>query len=211
MTGETPRGGTVETCCGESVETELFCTSMDIVCDLLKGSKVLDVGDLIACLLEQSLVYDDAECLVAVACCKQFAVFTVKVEIIGGHFLVEIGLGEVIAELAPSLDCACVTALEEGRRILLVHLCGEDIVVGAGCCGDDLNVDTGQFGILLCKCLPCGICFGLEVQVIYAAFFIGLCAAGEADDHGKRKYYCQNKSKILFHCDSSFSIFYFHA
>ena len=207
MSAEPPGGRAIKTCCGESIEAELFCASMDIIGNRLKRSEILDIGDLVTCGLKESLIYDDAECFIAITCCEQLTVFAVEVEIIGGHFLIEIGTGKIIAEFTPGLDCALVSALEEGGGIFLIHLCGKDFVVGSGCCGDNLNLDTGLLGIGLCKLLPCCICFGLEVQVIYAAF--GLATAGKTDCHGEDKHDCQNKCKILFHCYISLFLFIF--
>ena len=67
MAAEAPAGGTVQTGGGEGIEAELSRAGVDIVGDLLQRLEVGDVADLIARLLQQGLVDDDAVGLKAVA------------------------------------------------------------------------------------------------------------------------------------------------
>ena len=67
VAGEAPGGGAVQTGGGEGVEAQLGGAGVDVVGDGLQGLKVGDLVEGVAGLLQQSLVDDDAEGLVAVA------------------------------------------------------------------------------------------------------------------------------------------------
>ena len=155
MAGETPGGGAVQTGGGEGVEAQLVGAGVDVIGYGLQGGEVGDLVQGVTGLGQQGLVDDDAEGLVAVTHGQQFAVLTVEVEVVGGEFLGEVGVGEVIAVLAPGLDGAGVAALEHGGGAVgLIHLDGESVVVLAGGGGDDLHGDTGLLGVLLGQILP---------------------------------------------------------
>ena len=147
---------------------------MYIIGDSLKGLKVGDLIDGVAGLLQQGLVYDDAERLIAVTGGKHFAVLAKEVEVIGGHFLVEIGILQIEAVFAPGIQSALVTALEQCGSLALVHLGGQSGLIIAGGGGNDLYGYSGELGILLSQLLPGSVGLGLEVEVIDGACGSGL-------------------------------------
>ena len=171
----------------KGVKAQLGSAAVDIVGNLLQGLKVGDVGQLVASLLQQSLVYDDAEGLVAVTDGNGLAGFVLQVEDVGGHFLHDVGVGQVIAVLAPGPYCACITYLEHGGSTVLIHLGGQDLIVGAGSGGHYGYGNTGLLGVGLGQGLPGVIGLGLEVEIINGPGLGGGCglfAAGSKQ--GKR-------------------------
>ena len=98
----------------------LLARARMFVSDSLQGIEVGDFVDGVASLLEQSLVDDDAECLVAVADRQGLAVFTLEVESIGGHLIHDGSAVERIAVVAVGVDGALIAALEQGRSGTLV-------------------------------------------------------------------------------------------
>ena len=173
MAGETPAGGAVEAGRGECVEAELVSAGMDVVSDSLQGFEVGDLIDGVASLLKQSLVDDDAECLIAVADRQGLAVFTLEVESIGGHLIHDGSAVERIAVVAVGVDGALIAALEQGRSGTLVKFGCEGGVIGAGSSGDNLNGNTSLLGIGCSELLPSFVSFGFEVQVIDRASSFG--------------------------------------
>ena len=104
---ETPVGRTVHAGGGEStINAQLSLAGLNVVGDLLQGLEIGDVGQLIAGLLQQSLVDDDAECFVAVADRQRLAVFTLEVESVGGHLVHDGGAVQRIAVVAVGVDGA---------------------------------------------------------------------------------------------------------
>ena len=120
-------------------------------------------------LLQKSLVDDDAEALVAVADGVGEAVLIGEVEGVSGHLIPNVGVGEVVAVLAPSINGALVANLEHGGSLALVHLGGEGLLIGAGGGGDYLHGNAGLLGVGGGNLLPCLICLGLEVEVVNGA------------------------------------------
>ena len=165
MAGESPGGGAVQTGAGERVEAQLGCSGVDVVGDGLQGIEVGDLIEGMAGLLQQRLVDDDAERLVAIADGYQL-VAVIEVEIGGGEFLYEIGVGEIQRVLAPGLHGALVADLEHGGGGVLIHFSGKGVVVFAGSGGHDLDFHAGLLGVGLGQILPGLIRFGLEVQVV---------------------------------------------
>ena len=165
---------------------------MDIVGDLLQRLEVGDVADLIARLLQQGLVDDDAVGLKAVADGDDLTVGILQRIVLGGQLVVDAGVRQVIAAVAPRGDAALV-ALEQRGRALLVNLSGQGALILAGGGGHH----AGLLGIGLGKCLPGLFRFGLEVQIVNRA----LCAvlAGAAGDEGKRHDQSKEGCKKLFH------------
>ena len=166
MAGEPPGGGAVKAGGAEGIEAQLCSACMDIVGNSLESIEVGDFIDRMAGLLEQSLVYDDAERLVAVTGGKHFAVLAKEVEVIGGHFLVEVGVLQIEAVLAPGVQSTLVAALEQRGGLALVHLGGQSGLIVAGSSGNDLYGYSGELGVLLSQLLPSGVGFGLEVEII---------------------------------------------
>ena len=203
MAGESPGGGTVQTGGGEGVEAQLRSAGVDVVGNGLQGLKVRDLVEAVAGLLQQRLVDDDAERLVAVADGDEL-VAVIQVEVVGGELLDKVGVLQIQRVFAPGLDGALVADLEHGGSGVLIHFRGQGVVVFAGRGGDDLNGHAGLLGVGLGKILPGLVGFGLEVQVIDLAVrrglhigglagIIGLVAAlagREDEDHDKRQCEC---------------------
>ena len=174
---------------------------MDVVSGSLQRGEILNVGELVTGLLQQSLVYDDAEGLVAVADGQDSTVSALQVESVGGHFLVDIGVPQIQAPVAKGVDGALVACLEHGGSFALIQFRGQGIGVSTGCSGNDGDLDTGLFGISLGQCLPSLIRFGLEVQVVNTAGRL-LAAARE-------QAYNQNQSQE--NRDGLFHEFFLHS
>ena len=227
MAGESPRGGAVQSCGGEGIEAQLTGTGVDVIGDLLQGLEIGDVGQFVTGLLQQSLVDDNAESLIAVANGNNLTGIIVQVKGIGGHFLVHVGIPQVQAVVAPGLHSALVANLEQGRSGGLVHLGGEGVVVGAGSGSHNRDLHAGLFGIQLGQILPGLVSFGLEVQVVHGAgsgcgrlgslggglSSLGVCGfgvaggsgvggltctGGEAQDHNRCQQQCDDLLHVLF-------------
>ena len=171
MAGEAPAGGAVKSGGGEGREGQLAggVTRSDVLGNGLEALEIRDVGELVAGLGQKRGVHDDAEGLVAIADAVDFAVLTEEVEVVGGHLLVDGGVGQVVAVVAPGVQAGLVAALEQGGHVALVHLGGQRGAVLAGSRGDDLDGHAGLLGIESGELLPGGVSLGLEVQVIDAA------------------------------------------
>ena len=199
MAGETPAGAAVEAGGGEGVKAELVSAGVDVVRDSLEALKVLDLAQIVAGFLQQRLVDDDAEALIAVADGNEVALFVIEVEVIGGELFDKIGVAQIEAVLAPGLHGAHVADLEHGRSGALVHLGGQRVVILAGSGGNDLDRNAGLLGVQLGKILPGLIGFGLEVQVIDLTAgrvaFAALVAAAACEQS-----YAQNNSQKQCEC-----------
>ena len=166
-------------------------------------------------LLKESLVYDDAEALVAVADGVGEAVAVGEVKGFGGHLVPDVGAGEIVAVLAPGCNGALIADLEHGGSFALVHLGGEGLFIGTGGCGDDLYGNAGLCGVGGGELLPCLVCFGLEVEVVDGALGCGGfgCGCGRgsgcggccgsrglaAGAQGKYHDQCEQHCDDLFH------------
>ena len=215
MAGEAPAGGALQAGGAEGVKAQLGSAAVDVVGDLLQGLKVGDIGDLIAGLLQQSLVDDDAKGLIAVADGHGLAVGILQVEVLSGHFLHDVGVIQRIAEIAIGVDGALVAHLEHGGRSGLVQLGGQHGVILAGGGGDDLDLHAGLLGVGLGQILPSLVGFGLEVQVVHgtlrfvsiALVVVCLLAAGcQRQRHNKSQSQC----KKLLHFHFSFIYYFSH-
>ena len=204
MTGEAPAGGALQAGGAEGVKAQLGSAAVDVVGDLLQGLKVGDIGDLIAGLLQQSLVDDDAKGLIAVADGHGLAVGILQVEVLGGHFLHDVGVIQRIAEIAIGVDGALVAHLEHGGRSGLVQLGGQHGVILAGGGGDDL------LGVGLGQRLPGLIGLGLEVQVIHGALGLraAVCGGLGAGYQGQSHDSGQDQCKSFLHDQFSFIIYF---
>lgn len=163
VAGESPGRGAFQTCGGEGVEAQLGGAGMDVLCDLLQGSKVLDILNLVAGLFQQSLVDDDAEGLVAVADGLQLALCIVEVEGVGVELLGDGAVGQIKCVFIPVIQGGGVADVEDGD---VADVGGQGVVVVAGSSGDDLNFDAGLFGVGCGQLGQSFIKLRLEVQVV---------------------------------------------
>ncbi len=173
MAAEAPRGGAVQTCAGERGEAEFVLAGGDVLNNSLKGFKVGDLAYLMAGLFKQGLVDYKTIGLIAISDAVNFAVLAEKVEVVGVHFLINIGVLQIQAIVAPSGKACFVAALEQGRHAALVHFGGEGFLIGAACSGNNLHGHAGQLGIFLSQRLPGRIGLGLEVEIIHGALRLG--------------------------------------
>ena len=210
MTGEAPAGGALQAGGAEGVKAQLGSAAVDVVGDLLQGLKVGDIGDLIAGLLQQSLVDDDAKGLIAVVDGHGLAVGILQVEVLGGHFLHDVGVIQRIAEIAIGVDGALVAHLEHGGRSGLVQLGGQHGVILAGGGGDDLDLHAGLLGVGLGQILPGLVGLGLEVQVIHGALGLraAVCGGLGAGYQGQSHDSGQDQCKSFLHDQFSFIIYF---
>lgn len=101
MAAEAPRGGAVQTCAGERGEAEFVLAGGDVLNNSLKGFKVGDLAYLMAGLFKQGLVDYKTIGLIAISDAVNFAVLAEKVEVVGVHFLINIGVLQIQAIVAP--------------------------------------------------------------------------------------------------------------
>ena len=167
MAGETPGRGAVQTGGGEGVEAQFCAAGVDVVGHGLQSIEIGDVIQGVASLLQQSGVDDDAEGLVAVADGLQLAGVIVEVKGIGGQFSGNGGVGQIQGVLIPVFQTGHVADVEDGGSFRLGHLRGQGVGVGAGSGGNNLNRHTGGLGVQGSQLLQSGVCFRLEVQIIY--------------------------------------------
>jgi len=192
---ESPVGGGVHAGGGEgALDAQLAGIGLDVVCDLLQGCEVGDVGLGIAGLLEQGLVVDDAVGLDDVGdAVDGGAVFQGKV--VAGQLAVKFAAGEIIAVILPVCQTHGAVDLEQSGGRALGHLAGEGLLVGALGRGDDLDGNAGLLGVLSGKSLPLSVLLGLEVQVIDGTLGCGRgsCrglgpAGAQREHHGQRQH-----------------------
>ena len=174
MAGEAPAGAAVHAGGGEGGEAQLVLAGGDVFHNGLQGVKVGDLGDVVACLSQQSLVDDDAVALVAVADGAELSVRIIEHVLVGVQLIGNGGAGEIQAVVAPGVNSGLVANHEHGGGLTLVHLGGQGIVVGTGGSGDNLDRNTGLLGVHGGQLLQSLVRFGLEVQPVDGA----LCGRG---------------------------------
>ena len=170
---------------------------MDVLGHGLEGFEVGDVVDGIAGLLQQGLVGDDAERLVAVADSQRVAVLTKEVELLGAQLLVEVGVLQGQEVVGPGVKSGLVAALEQrGGRVALVHLGRQGLGIGAGGGGHNRHGHAGLLGVDLGQLLPGSVGFGLEVEVVDLA---GRLGGSRARNQGQAQRQGQNQSQQFLH------------
>ena len=177
---------------------------MDGLSNFLQSLEVLDVVFSEASLLQQLLVDDDAVALVAVADGTNLALSILQDIGVGVQLVEDVGIGQIQAVLAPSLDGGSVTDDEHGGSLGLVHLCGQSLVVGTGSSGDDLDGNTGLLGVHSGQLLQSLIGLGLKVQPVDGTGVLGCAAGKQTCDHQAS----QQQSNQLFHVFSSIIVIY---
>ena len=150
---------------------------MDVIGNGLQGLEVGDLVQGVAGLLQQSLVDNDAEGLIAVTDGHGLAVGVLQIEVMGGHLVVHVGAFQIVAELTVAVDSAQVAHLEHGGSGVLIHLGGQGGVVLAGSGGDDLDGHAGLRGVSGGQGLPGGIGLRLKVQIVHTAGGSGIAVA----------------------------------
>ena len=203
MAGEAPGRGGIQTGGGEGGKAQLVLVGGDVLGNSLQAGEVLDLVERVACLFQQLGIDDDAEGLIAVACAVGLAVLTLEVEVGRGHLVQELRAVKREAVVLPGVQSRLIAALEQRRGVLLGHFGGQRGLIGAAGGGDDLDGNAGLFGVGLGKCLPCTVCFRLEVQEIDRAFVAALAAGEQADGEDQH----EGQSDDLFHDVASQLIF----
>ena len=174
VAGEAPGGGAVHVGGGEGVEAQLGGAAVDVLHHGLQRLEVLDVLYLVAGLLHQVGVDDDAVALVAVADGHQVALVIVQGVLIGGQLLGDGAVLQVHGVVLPVLHRGLVADDEQGGGIGLVHLGVQGLAVGAGGGGDHLHGHAGLVGVHLGHFLENAVGLRLEVEPVdgaLSAFF----------------------------------------
>ena len=198
MAGETPGGRTVQAGSGEGIEAQGLGVGVDVVSHGLQGSKVLDLVDGVASLLQQVHVGDDAEGLIAVAHGLQSTLIVVQVKVVGGQLTGHGGAGQVQSVLVPVAQGFPVADDEQGGRLGLGHLSGQGLLIGAGSGGDNLHGDTGLGGVQRGDLLQRGVCFGLEVQVVDGAGLLSGSHGAQAQNHHNSQEQCKKLLHMVY-------------
>ena len=203
MAGEAPGGAAVHAGGGEGGEAQLVLAGGDVLDDSLQGLEVGDVLNGIAGLGQQSLVDDDAVALIAVTDGADLALGILQDVSVGVQLVEHIGAGQIVAELAPGVHSGGVAHDEHGGSLVLIHLGGQGVVVGAGSSGHDLDGHTGLLGVQASDLLQSLVGLGLEVQPVNTAGSLGaLIGSGSllaASDQTQNHDQGQHQSKKLFH------------
>ena len=174
MAGEAPGGGVVHVAGGEGVEAQLGGPGVDVLHHGLEGFKVLDVLHLVAGLLHQVGVDDDAVALVAVADGHQLAVLVIEVVGVGVQLVGDGGAGQVQGVVGPVAHAGLVAHVEDGGGLALAHLGVQGLAVGAGGGGDDLHRHAGLLGVHLGHVVEHLVGLRLEVEPVDAALGLGV-------------------------------------
>ena len=203
VAGEPPAGGTVHIGGGKGVEAQLRGAGVDVLHDGLQRFEVGDLVQLVAGLLEEVHIDDDAVALIAVADGAELAVLIIDVVGIGVQLVGDLGAGEIQAVVGPGVGAGLVAHDEQGGRVGLVHLSGQGLRIGAGSGGDHVHGDAGLLGVELRDLLKNFIGFGLEVQPVDGAIL--RVGHGDQSEHEAQN---ESQSKDLLHCCIYLSFFY---
>ncbi len=155
---------------GAELIVDLVHSLVDVVSDSLQGVEAVDLIDggdngvvHRAVVLEDGLVVDDAEALIAVCNGGNLAV-VLDCQGLVGQMIVEGRILQIVGVVIPGLGIGCRADVEDGRCIIaLCHLGLEGRVVLSVCCGQDIDLDAGLIRVGLCQILPGLIGLRLEV------------------------------------------------
>ena len=163
---ESPVGGAVHTGGGESVKAELCGAGMNVISDSLQGLEVLDFVHGMTGLLDESLVGDDAVGFDNVRNAANLAFGILQSEILAGEFLGDGCVGQISAIILPVCQTDRAVDLEQGGSVCLCDFGCECGLVGAFCCGQNVNLHAGLLGVQLGEILPLLILLRLELQIV---------------------------------------------
>ena len=164
--GVAPAGGVIHAGGSEgTIDTEFVLAGLDVVGASLQLIEGVDVLGLVACLLEELLVVDDA---VALLDPVDTQILTVGLQGKGvvDELAADLGVGQVGAVVLPVLKTGGAVDLEQRRSGALGHLGLELLLVGVGSGGHDLDLDALLLLVRLGDLLPLLVDLGLELEEV---------------------------------------------
>ena len=164
--GVAPAGGVVHAGGGEgTVNAELVLAGLDVVGASLQLVEGVDVLGLVAGLLEELLVVDDAVALLNPVDTQILAVGLQSQGVVD-ELAAELGVGQIGAVILPVLKTGGAVDLEQRRSGALGHLGLELLLVGVGSGGHDLDLDALLLLVRLGDLLPLLVDLGLELEEV---------------------------------------------
>ena len=190
---------------GEGAQHAQFVLpGLNVVSDGLQGREVVDLGSVLdngaiqrAVLGQQVLVVDQAVGLDDVGQTQHLTVL-LQGEVVALELLVDLGIAQVQAVVAPGLQTHRAVHLKQGRRFGLFDLGAQGVFIGAGGGGHNGHGHTGLLGVHLGQSFPLFSLLGLEVQIVNRAGSGGL-GHGEDVHHAKDHRSGNQHSQDLFH------------
>ena len=164
--GVAPAGGVIHAGGSEgTVNAELVLAGLDVIGASLQLVEGVDVLGLVAGLLEELLVVDDAVALLNPVDTQILAVGLQSQGVVN-ELTAELGIGQVGAVILPVLKTGGAVDLEQGRSGALGHLGLELLLVGVGGGGHDLDLDALLLLVRLGDLLPLLVDLGLELEEV---------------------------------------------
>ena len=164
--GVTPAGGVIHAGGSEgALNAKLVLAGLNVVSASLQLVEGVDVLGLVASLLEQLLVVDDAVALLDPVDTQILAIGLQSQGVVN-ELTAELGVGQVGAVILPVLKTGGAVDLEQGRSGALGHLGLELLLVGVGGGGHDLDLDALLLLVRLGDLLPLLVDLGLELEEV---------------------------------------------
>ena len=166
MGGVAPAGGVVHAGGSEgTLNTKLVLAGLDVVGTSLQLVEGVDVLGLVASLLEQLLVVDDAVALLDPVDTQILAVGLQRQGVVD-ELTAELGVGKIGAVVLPVLKAGGAVDLEQRRSGALGHLGLELLLVGVGGGGHDLDLDALLLLVRLGDLLPLLVDLRLKLEEV---------------------------------------------
>ena len=164
--GVAPAGGVIHAGGSEgTVNAELVLAGLDVIGASLQLVEGVDVLGLVAGLLEELLVVDDAVALLNPVDTQILAVGLQRQGVVD-ELAAELGVGKIGAVVLPVLKAGGAVDLEQRRSGALGHLGLELLLVGVGGGGHDLDLDALLLLVRLGDLLPLLVDLGLELEEV---------------------------------------------
>ena len=164
--GVAPAGGVIHAGGSEgTVNAELVLAGLDVIGASLQLVEGVDVLGLVAGLLEELLVVDDAVALLNPVDTQILAV-GLQCQGVVDELTAELGVGKIGAVVLPVLKAGGAVDLEQRRSGALGHLGLELLLVGVGGGGHDLDLDALLLLVRLGDLLPLLVDLGLELEEV---------------------------------------------
>ena len=193
--GVAPAGGVVHAGGGEgTVNAELVLAGLDVVGASLQLVEGVDVLGLVAGLLEELLVVDDAVALLDPVDTQILAVGLQSQGVVD-ELATDLGVGQIGAVVLPVLKTGGAVDLEQRRSGALGHLGLELLLVGVGSGGHDLDLDALLLLIGLGDLLPLLVDLGLEVEEVDLGSVTRSRGAGAGGAAATHETKAQNRSR----------------
>ena len=164
--GVAPAGGVIHAGRSEgALNAKLVLAGLNVVSASLQLVEGVDVLGLVASLLEQLLVVDDAVALLDPVDTQILAIGLQSQGVVN-ELTAELSIGQIGAVILPVLKTGGAVDLEQGRSGALGHLGLELLLVGVGGGGHDLDLDALLLLIGLGDLLPLLVDLGLELEEV---------------------------------------------